>query len=131
MTSTTAVMTVGRAVRPRGFTLIELLVVIAIIAILAGILFPVFAKARASARKTTGLSNLKQIGAALTMYTADYDEHLPNRWPVWPGYDDFILESLTGKGYLEHPQILIGGCLFENPYYMEPEHFLTKAACCN
>ena len=67
--------------RPSGFTLIELLVVIAIISVLAGILFPVFAKARASARKSTALSNLKQIGAALTMYTADYDEHLPNRWP--------------------------------------------------
>ena len=67
--------------RPSGFTLIELLVVIAIISVLAGILFPVFAKARASARKSTALSNLKQIGAALQMYTADYDEHLPNRWP--------------------------------------------------
>jgi len=67
--------------RPFGFTLIELLVVIAVLAILAGILFPVFAKARSSARKSTALSNLKQIGAALHMYTADYDEHLPNRWP--------------------------------------------------
>src|SRR5436190_17331200 len=67
--------------RPPGFTLIELLVVIGIITVLAGILFPVFAKARASARKTTAISNLKQIGAALHMYTADYDEHLPNRWP--------------------------------------------------
>jgi prepilin-type N-terminal cleavage/methylation domain-containing protein len=76
--------------RPSGFTLIELLVVIAIIAVLAGILFPVFAKARASARKTTSLSNLKQIGAALTMYTADYDEHLPNRWPLWNGYKPFF-----------------------------------------
>jgi type II secretory pathway pseudopilin PulG len=65
-------------------------VVIAIIAVLAGILFPVFAKARASARKTTALSNLKQIGAALTMYTADYDEHLPNRWPLWNGYKPFF-----------------------------------------
>src|SRR5262245_46123703 len=74
---------------PSGFTLVELLVVIAVIAILAGILFPVFAKARASARKSTALSNLKQIGAALQMYTADYDEHLPNRWPVWLGYQEF------------------------------------------
>jgi len=74
---------------PLGFTLIELLVVIAIISVLAAILFPVFAKARASARKTTGMSNLKQIGAALHMYITDYDEHLPNRWPVWNGYNEF------------------------------------------
>ena len=67
--------------RPSGFTLIELLVVIAVLAILAGILFPVFAKARSRARVSTALSNLKQIGTALHMYTADYDEHLPNRWP--------------------------------------------------
>ncbi len=72
-----------------GFTLIELLVVIAIIAVLAAILFPVFAQARSSARKTTAISNLKQIGAALQMYTADYDEHLPNRWPIWNGYREF------------------------------------------
>jgi prepilin-type N-terminal cleavage/methylation domain-containing protein/prepilin-type processing-associated H-X9-DG protein len=75
--------------RSFGFTLIELLVVIAIIAILAGLLFPVFAQSRASARKSTGMSNLKQIGGALLMYTADYDEHLPNRWPIWPGYSEF------------------------------------------
>ena len=74
---------------PSGFTLIELLVVIAIIAILASLLFPVFAKARASARKTTALSNLKQTGAALQMYAQDYDEHLPHRWPLWPGYKEF------------------------------------------
>src|SRR6266513_4962070 len=76
--------------RPSGFTLIELLVVIAIISVLAAILFPVFAKSRASARKTTALSNLKQIGAALAMYTADYDEHLPDRWPIWLGYRPFF-----------------------------------------
>jgi prepilin-type N-terminal cleavage/methylation domain-containing protein/prepilin-type processing-associated H-X9-DG protein len=60
--------------RRRGFTLIELLVVIAIIAILAAILFPVFAQARESARKASCLSNTKQIGAAVTMYLQDYDE---------------------------------------------------------
>ena len=60
-----------------GFTLIELLVVIAIIAILAAILFPVFAQARAKARQTACLSNLKQLGNALMMYTQDYDEVLP------------------------------------------------------
>jgi len=58
----------------RGFTLIELLVVIAIIAILAAILFPVFARAREKARQTSCLSNLKQIGLAHQMYAQDYDE---------------------------------------------------------
>jgi len=60
-----------------GFTLIELLVVIAIIAILAAILFPVFARARESARKTTCLSNLRQIGVSSLMYAGDYDGCLP------------------------------------------------------
>src|SRR5438034_11408057 len=58
----------------RGFTLIELLVVIAIIAILAAILFPVFAQAREKARQTSCLSNLKQIGLASMMYRQHYDE---------------------------------------------------------
>ncbi len=59
-----------------GFTLIELLVVIAIIAILAAILFPVFAQAKAAAKKAVRLSNLKQIGLATIMYTNDYDDTL-------------------------------------------------------
>lgn len=65
------------AARRTGFTLIELLVVIAIIAILAAILFPVFARAREKARMTTCLSNLKQMGLATMQYTQDYDEKYP------------------------------------------------------
>lgn len=61
----------------RGFTLIELLVVVAIIAILAAILFPVFAQAREKARQTACMSNCKQIGTALMMYSQDCDECLP------------------------------------------------------
>lgn len=60
----------------RGFTLIELLVVIAIIAILAAILFPVFARARENARKTSCMNNLKQLGLAWMQYTQDYDERM-------------------------------------------------------
>ena len=61
----------------RGFTLIELLVVIAIIAILAGILFPVFARARAKAQQTQCLSNVKQLGLSMIMYAMDYNSTLP------------------------------------------------------
>ncbi len=65
-----------------GFTLIELLVVIAIIAILAAILFPVFAQAKLAAKKTAGLAQMKQIGTALFMYEGDHDDGLP----TWDWY---------------------------------------------
>lgn len=64
----------------KAFTLIELLVVIAIIAILAAILFPVFAQAKQAAKKTTDLSNLKQLGLSLVMYSADNDDILPTAY---------------------------------------------------
>src|SRR5438067_1447627 len=69
--------------RVRGFTLIELLVVIAVIAILAGILFPVFAQAREKARQASCLSNSKQWGTAFMMYVQDWDE----TYPLGFGYD--------------------------------------------
>ena len=78
----------------RGFTLIELLVVIAIIAILAAILFPVFARAREKARQTTCLSNLKQIGLAVLMYAQDYDER----------YN--LAYTATAAGTFHWPQLL-------------------------
>ncbi len=72
-----------------GFTLIELLVVIAIIAILAAILFPVFARARENARRASCLSNVKQMGLAFAQYTQDYDETYPiNAWNCGPGSTD-------------------------------------------
>ena len=66
--------------RSQGFTLIELLVVIAIIAILAAILFPVFARARENARKSSCQSNLKQLATGLLQYSQDYDERFPNAY---------------------------------------------------
>lgn len=69
-------------IRRAGFTLIELLVVIAIIAVLAAILFPVFARAREKARAAQCMSNLKQLGLALEMYSGDYDDLYP--WAVDP-----------------------------------------------
>src|SRR5687768_9905413 len=90
----------------RAFTLIELLVVIAIIAILAAILFPVFARAREQARKTSCTSNMKQIGLGMLMYAQDYDEKFPaaknncshgpfDSWnqPDGRGIDDFHMQA--------------------------------------
>ncbi len=89
----------------RGFTLIELLVVIAIIAILAAILFPVFARAREKARQTSCLNNMKQLGLGMLMYVQDYDEMFPGMnngikpdVPVIPG-SDFCYNSGNGNYY--------------------------------
>ena len=95
----------------RAFTLIELLVVIAIIAILAAILFPVFAQARERARAISCLSNMKQIGVSLQMYGQDYDEKMPalfttgtpinggtmNRMPIDSQLDPYVKNSQVWK----------------------------------
>src|SRR2546422_4077335 len=88
----------NRGVRP-AFTLIELLVVIAIIAILAAILFPVFAQAREKARQTMCTSNMRQMGVGLDMYRQDYDSRNPNEWPWWNqgvfNWDHTFLEGIS------------------------------------
>ncbi len=97
-----------------GFTLIELLVVIAIIAILAAILFPVFARARENARRSSCMSNLKQIGIGMMQYTQDYDERvlplylnyqhtLPNGTVSTPG--DSALWPTIVQPYIKSVQV--------------------------
>src|SRR5437016_6241142 len=96
----------------KGFTLIELLVVIAIIAILAAILFPVFAQAREKARQTSCLSNTKQMGLAFQMYAQDYDE----TWAFTTFYDVFKSDNTptggdpwvtTTQPYIKNWQVLV------------------------
>lgn len=91
----------------RAFTLIELLVVIAIIAILAAILFPVFAQAKNAAKKTTSLSNMRQVGVASMIYLGDYDDRVvPLRW-----FDATLQDPLNSKfpstqGFFHYPLLL-------------------------
>ena len=106
----------GYVRRPKagGFTLIELLVVIAIIAILAGLLFPVFASARSKGREAACLSNQKQVLQALILYTGDYDEHyFPSQSvpPINGGnefaetpYDFFLVPYVKNEGVYACPE---------------------------
>jgi prepilin-type N-terminal cleavage/methylation domain-containing protein/prepilin-type processing-associated H-X9-DG protein len=100
--------------RRKGFTLIELLVVIAIIAILAAILFPVFARARDAARKTACISNVKQLTMGALMYSQDNDEMtVTNRWEphnpygvnYYPTWIDLIYPYLKSDGVANCPNM--------------------------
>src|SRR5688572_4544528 len=106
--------------KKRAFTLIELLVVIAIIAILAAILFPVFAQAKEAAKKSACLSNTKQIGMAIMMYSSDYDDLMPgllanippinggSGWPHIP-YDRQIAPYVKNDAIYMCPDDASGG----------------------
>ncbi len=104
--------TLRRRVTKRGFTLIELLVVIAIIAILAAILFPVFARAREAARKSTCQSNLKQLALGIRMYMQDYDEKFPRKGNT--GYDGYDENWAGHGGWANANEIVLGDII--NPY---------------
>jgi prepilin-type N-terminal cleavage/methylation domain-containing protein len=105
--------------RSRAFTLIELLVVIAIIAILAAILFPVFAQAKEAAKKTTSISNAKQIGTATIIYAGDYDDYFPMAVPpnsatgLW-NRNGVLMDTparwrpgITGSGYPDREMFVL------------------------
>jgi prepilin-type N-terminal cleavage/methylation domain-containing protein/prepilin-type processing-associated H-X9-DG protein len=97
--------------RKTGFTLIELLVVIAIIAILAAILFPVFAQAREKARAISCLSNGKQIGLGLAMYVQDYDEQMPAAFASIPPVNNGTCGTIAYENqiapYVKNKQIYV------------------------
>jgi prepilin-type N-terminal cleavage/methylation domain-containing protein len=127
----------------RAFTLIELLVVIAIIAILAGILFPVFARAKAAAKKTACISNLNQIGKSIVIYMGDYDDVFPHALDasdkfapqIWDSQPDFRnripympLMSEVLQPYLKNHNVFMcpadtGTQVLDNHF---PEPFLTS-----
>ena len=115
--------------RGRGaFTLIELLVVIAIIAILAAILFPVFARARENARRATCQSNLKQIGLAFEQYKNDYDMNYPGPYI----YDNaqYIAWPTLVQPYIKSEQVFACPSSSDTGITIEPEYFSSTKSYC-
>ncbi len=102
----------------KAFTLIELLVVIAIIAILAAILFPVFAQAKAAAKRTQTLSNVKNVGTSVHIYMADYDDILPRNDDCIPGSLNRSLEAAT-----PFPASKTGPGCTSSPFIYRANHF--------
>ena len=135
-----------RRTTSQGFTLIELLVVIAIIAILAAILFPVFARARENARRSSCLSNLKQLGLGFLQYTQDYDEKFPQPHSVAGQYGNFQqfklfpITAFTGAPlasqadswanaifpYTKSAQIMTCPSIIESEWYTNTSSFQLK-----
>lgn len=102
----------------RGFTLIEMLVVVAIISFLAAILFPVFARARENARRASCLSNLKQLGLAMVMYTQDYDETYPYSYRYPSYWVNTIIPYVKNKQVFRCPSGQEPGGTWDNPNVM-------------
>src|SRR5687767_1382700 len=125
----------------KAFTLIELLVVIAIIAILAAILFPVFAQAKKSAKVTATLSGLKQVALGLQMYSTDYDDMAvyeyghaegadPNQYHYNTTWAGKIYPYTKNQGiYFDKtiPEITDYNKLYQDPYYPDPYYTYTWA----
>lgn len=123
----------ARSTKARAaFTLIELLVVIAIIAILAAILFPVFARARENARRTSCLSNLKQIGLGFKQYTQDYDEKFPVSYNPVGG--ELLDWAMAMQPYVKSAQIFQCPSETNGPdlsfgYYGYSDYWVNRRIC--
>ena len=108
-----------------GFTLIELLVVIATIAILAAILFPVFAKAREKARQASCLSNVKQMMLGVLSYAQDYDEKMPSQWMLNTSPTHTVIGQATPTNYYTWPELIMAYTKNDQIFQCPSKQFAT------